>query len=783
MRLVDHAQKVLDFLRGYSVDQRDLLQTIGIRIVPDVLLFLGFLHRKKRGAVKGGEVVGADSHLDVSEVSRGSIDAIGDGATKFVKEWVSLRVDADHCDQTIEHVEDHSPFVGDLLVHAFVELLFVDQAPNGKILGSPFPKCHTILQCFWSSRPDFIYGVMPRSVPDLKNNALKNLHLTGLSAAGEFELVRKLKRLHADAKSLEEIREWLLNGMSSIADLPTSVQHLGSLLEDPHAPGWVLQQLGERGRISSFNSHVHQESKHHDMVVPTQVFTPRWVADVLAEECFRISGPGVCLDPACGGGQMLFAWLHVLVSRGMELKEAIGLVRGVDLDPRAVEHTRLALLRLLRLEYGHASPQMVAQIERQVVHGDGLEWEVPADVVLMNPPYMGARSMPAQARQNLRRFGAFGSDLYTAFIAQGNHLAGQALGVLAPQTLWFTRRYEDARRSLLEARGLYYVAHLGSGTFPGLSGEKSSVLAFVCGPDTQAKTRFVDLRHGVGATKETLPRTEVVRDVKTFGVIPGAPLAHWLSTKEMQVFEKFKRCFEYFDIPGTQNKTGNNQRFIKAFREVDAGAIVGARGLSHGAQDGWYRFYSKGGRFSPWWGNWDVVVDFSEEAQQFYATNPTSSLVSKAHLDRPGLCYTDFGGQNFSARFMPKGCIFDMAGPAIFSRTDDEEALYALLVVLNSSVASRLLVAMNPSLHFQVGDVRSLPIPPLDTSMTRLGEALVHAYQGVYAGRKGTAESLFGPLGPPMSRAKIAELEGEAEALACRAYGLESRPRPLHSVW
>jgi hypothetical protein len=614
-------------------------------------------------------------------------------------------------------------------------------------------------------------------------NAQKNRYLEGLSAEEEFELVRRLKRMRAEPAVLEALRDWMFVDRPWQDELPGALKGLEKVLRDPHAPGWVLQQLGENARNLSFDDHIHRESKHLDVVTPTQIFTPRWVADLLAEECFRISGPGVCLDPACGGGQMLFAWLRVLVEHGMDLKEAIGLVRGVDLDHRAVAHTRTALLRILSQEYGEVSSQMVAQVERQIVQGDGLRWEDSADVILMNPPYMGTRSMPSEARHELKRFGAFGGDLYTAFIAQGSQLAKRSLGVLAPQTLWFTRRYAQARRQLLEDRGLDYVAHLGSGAFPGLSGEKSSVIAFVCGNDPHIKTRFVDLREGVGAKKASMPRVEVVRDVKTFDAVPGAPLAHWLSGQELNFFETFKRCFEYFDIPGSQNKTGDNQRFIKAFSDVEASSIVAAEGLSQGARDSQYRFYSKGGRFSPWWGNWDVVVDFSEDAQRFYAKNPTSSLVSKAYLDRPGLCYTDFGGKNFSARFMPKGCTFDMAGPAIFSRTDDEDELYALLVILNSSVASRLLVAMNPSLHFQVGDVRALPIPEPDPQMASLGRRLVLAYQGIYAEKVGTAESQFGRLGPRVSRSQITQWEAEAEACASRAYGLESRSRPQHSVW
>ena len=60
----------------------------------------------------------------------------------------------------------------------------------------------------------------------------------------------------------------------------------------------------------------------------------------------------------------------------------------------------------------------------------------------------------------------------------------------------------------------------------------------------------------------------------------------------------------------------------------------------------------------------------------------------------------------FSARQMEKGTIFDVAGSALFPQDWP-----AMLGVLNSSVAGKLLKAINPTVNFQVGDLRQLPVP------------------------------------------------------------------------
>jgi hypothetical protein len=59
---------------------------------------------------------------------------------------------------------------------------------------------------------------------------------------------------------------------------------------------------------------------------------------------------------------------------------------------------------------------------------------------------------------------------------------------------------------------------------------------------------------------------------------------------------------------------------------------------------------------------------------------------------------------------MPGGCIFDVAGSALFPSDDD---LDFLLAYLNSSFARALAGAINPTVNFQVGDIKRLPLVPL----------------------------------------------------------------------
>lgn len=536
-----------------------------------------------------------------------------------------------------------------------------------------------------------------------------------------------------------------------------------SVIDDPHALGWLHQYLGESARDDAFAQHTRRESKHTSQTATTQVYTPRWVADWLAERAIQ-SPEQTVLDPACGGGQMLLAAVDRLIELGAAPIEAFRQVRGVDLDPEATFTCRETLkLHARRLAGADGVDAVGDDIGRHVITADALFDDVePADVVLTNPPYMGLRSMPAPLKEALRDVRPFHLDLYLAFVRRCADLADRSAGVLAQQTIWYLKRFEKARRWMLERGQLTDFAHLGHGVFDALTGEKATVVAFVWWPvpddDPEAdsgseahgeRTRFVDLR-GADDKPAALASTDAVFfDVGRFEALPATPLAFWLPERLLVAFEEGLRVGDVADVPGSQNKTGKNATYVRSIDDVDA-------------DDPRWVPYSKGGRFAPWWGNWDWVVDWSDEARAFYAGNRTSNLLPERYWFREGLCYSDFGGSHFNARWMPPGCIFDMAGPAVFVDGDDRDLLAALLVVLNSSVSRLVLNALNPTLHFQVRDVRNLPLPTwTDTTIAQfaeLGHRLVDATRSALDGAA-TVEDLV--------RLEIAADQAVAEAYGC----------------
>src|SRR5690606_33959025 len=93
---------------------------------------------------------------------------------------------------------------------------------------------------------------------------------------------------------------------------------------------------------------------------------------------------------------------------------------------------------------------------------------------------------------------------------------------------------------------------------------------FVLSRASSGTTEFYDLRSGKGEDKEARCEScqPLARGVEVFNEIPGAPLAHWLKDEEIALFSTYPALEESFEVPGSQNKTGDNARFVRPVTEV-----------------------------------------------------------------------------------------------------------------------------------------------------------------------------------------------------------------------
>jgi len=158
-----------------------------------------------------------------------------------------------------------------------------------------------------------------------------------------------------------------------LADLPTQSGDLGRLYQQLNEVDLVRSGKGKRKRLGLSRGRVRRRRSG-------LFYTPDWMARRLSEMAVgtrRYSGGSLkVLDPACGSGRLLLAVLHLLVSdlkpgsqdRSTAVREIIaGGIRGIDIDPIAVQIARTELWLLANPEQGP-----VPELVESIVVGDAI---------------------------------------------------------------------------------------------------------------------------------------------------------------------------------------------------------------------------------------------------------------------------------------------------------------------------------------------------------------------------------------------------------------------------
>ena len=194
-----------------------------------------------------------------------------------------------------------------------------------------------------------------------------------------------------------------------------------------------------------------------------------------------------------------------------------------------------------------------------------------------------------------------------------------------------------------------------------------------------------------------------------FHRIPGTPIVYWMGPTFFQAFEE--PSLGRFIITEGQNKTADNDRYLRFHWEVSkVGATEARRWIP----------YAKGGKFRKWYGNVEYVVDWSDAARAEYRRNSSCRIVAEQFWYREGITWTDVSAKGTGFRYLPPGGTFDMAGPTAFLSSDVD--ICSVLGALNSTFVERTLQAINPTVHVQLKDVRSLPFPENVARSSRLAD-------------------------------------------------------------
>jgi hypothetical protein len=600
---------------------------------------------------------------------------------------------------------------------------------------------------------------------------------------------------------------------------------LDGLLKADDALGRIYQAINSPALESAYRATARTGRKFSDEEIPavTQLFTTRWVVEFLLHNTL-----GKLWREMHPKSALRFKWLVESDKSGQQARP-ISEIRICDPACGTMNFGLVALdmLREMYREEGYSDP---AEIDRSIVQNNLFGFDIDAtaivlgrksleiktglriendqlrladalfdvdrdgqfDIVATNPPYLSARNLdPKRIARIKKDYPAGWRDAYACFILKSLHLlrpAGRA-GILCMHSFMFTGAFEKLRGQILDAGMVESAAHFGPGLFDVGNPGTLQTVAFCLHKSISSGRgvffRLVDdgekektLRSAL-AGENSLVRFEV--STEDLRQSPRGAWMYWSTGAVRRAFQNLKPLGEI--APPRQGlATTDNLCFVRYWWEVEPPGFTGPRAR-------WVP-YAKGGRFCRWYESARHRVDWEDDGRRIKLAivsrypylNGEWSWVAKNSdwYGRAGITYSYLTSGQFSARLLEEGTFFDVAGSSLFP--DDR---LSILGILNSSAARRLLGAINPTVNFQVGDLRLLPIP--HDMPQELGSYVAQAVELSRRWDRGdeTSSEFTAPLADFEAReiaSGLAEAERQIDRIVSQLYGMDREPADSKSL-
>ncbi|SKB69515.1 BREX-1 system adenine-specific DNA-methyltransferase PglX [Dyadobacter psychrophilus] len=343
------------------------------------------------------------------------------------------------------------------------------------------------------------------------------------------------------------------------------------------------------------------------------------------------------------------------------------------------------------------------------------------DVAVANPPYTDSSDFGLELKSfidsNYRKPYKFNSNLYATFIKRCYELLDDngKMALVHPLTFMYIKTFADVRKFIIEKLHINIFVEYGNSNLFG---------AVLVDPVFYVFEKIENKKTSLFISLDQYTRTSNEKNKKEYCLkalddnwlgasnqhnftieqsklknIEGWPFIYWLS-------DGFREKFKEKSLNDVLNArqgiaTGDNDRCIRFWWEINVGDIS----FETNDEKKW-KFYSKGGPFNKWYGNFWCVIDFSSSGYNFLLNNG-NHLPSRIFYFQEGVTYSASGQKGISFRYMPKNQLFDVGGSCIFM--GEYSNVNYSLALLNSHLSFYIADCLNPTVNTQVGDLKRIP--------------------------------------------------------------------------
>lgn len=340
------------------------------------------------------------------------------------------------------------------------------------------------------------------------------------------------------------------------------------------------------------------------------------------------------------------------------------------------------------------------------------------DVAVANPPYTDSADFGPELKMfvddNYKTPYKFNANLYASFIKRCLELlvSNGYLGMLHPLTFMYISSFKEVRKFILSNTTIDILAELGLGGV--FANVQADVVAYTLkNSKSKSKSTFLDFKKYKNHTNKPDIFARAYSDLinnfanehnyvlnqKVLDEIKDYPFIYWISDDFRKKFNE--KTIDKLLNPRQGIATGDNDRCVRFWWEINKSDLS----LVTDDNKKW-KFYSKGGPFNRWYGNFWTVIDYSPSGYNFLL-NSGNHLPSRNFYFLEGTTYSASGSKGVSFRYMPTNHLFDVGGSCIFPGEFKNVKYY--LSFLNTKLSFYIADCLNPTVNTQVGDLKRIP--------------------------------------------------------------------------
>lgn len=344
------------------------------------------------------------------------------------------------------------------------------------------------------------------------------------------------------------------------------------------------------------------------------------------------------------------------------------------------------------------------------------------DVVVTNPPYMGSSGMDAHLSDFVKQnYPDTKSDMSTVCMERTINMCNEHgyMAMINIPVWMFLSSYEKLREKMLRENTIVSMVHPGRGIFGSDFGTTSFVIAKTHLQGYKGHyRRLFDKQGEVESVEQREQRFFEKRGVfyatqDNFSKIPGSPVAYWVRNEKLF---KVGTPLEQIANPRQGMKTLDNDKFIRIWHEIEIEkAKFDCTSFEEAKVSGakWFPL-NHGGEFRKYYGNNFELVNWENDGFEMKSlaikkyNSITRTITNLNSYFKEGITWTVISSASTSFRRYGKGFMFSNSGQCIVPVTP--ELLDYLTGLLNSKIVRYILSILSPTLGFESGYLKKIPI-------------------------------------------------------------------------